>query len=193
MKLYTTQTLDVLVELKQYQMYKPKWELCNMDFLEPCIAEGYIWLVDQYNRIKKHDYQNPLVWWHTDLDEAYKSYKRMCDWGRTDIVLLSANVEDKEILLQDADKWEQGPMCGWPLGFRASNVFLDNDNWSEKDDKFFDSMTKAYENNRIACAETWKECLVITKQTRRIHALTPFLYLGWIEPIKKEYHLPMEM
>ena len=99
-------------------------------------------------------------------------------------------------MLQDADLWEDGPLCGWSLGFRASSPWLDNATWTDKDDKIWNAVTKAYENNRRAAEETWKECLIITKNTKRIHALTPFIYLGWLEPINKtsdEDHHQMEM
>ena len=196
MRLYSIQTIGVLAELQQYQMYKPKWELCEFIIYCADIAKGYIWLVDQYNSRKNNEYLGPLVWWYTDFKEAIRDYKRMMLLGRTDIVLINANVDDKDILLQDADLWEDGPLCGFHLGFRASSPWLDNHTWTDKDERTWEAVTKAYKRNHRAAEETWKESLIITKNTKRIHAVTPFIYMGWLEKHKEistDDRLQMEM
>ena len=191
---YSLQTLDVIAELYSYEIYRPKWECCEMLLTMSDVAEGYIWIVNEYNRIKQTDYFGPLVWWNTDYQEALDSFKRVSKY-RTDIALITANIPEKYVLLHDADLWEEGPLCGWPLGFRASNSYCNNE-WTAKEDKFFNDSNAAYEKNRRAAAETWRECLIITKNTARIHALTPFIDKTWF--IKKMPNIeasenPMEM
>lgn len=186
-KLYSIQNYQVLAEVCLYKIYKPKWELCDWIHYDSCIAPGYIWIVDEYNRRKNNEYLGPLVWWYTDIKEALRIYKEDCK-KNSNLVLISADVPEKDILFQDADLWSRGPFCGWPLGFLSSPTTL-SEEWTDKCKEFYNKMYASYEKNRAATSETWKECLNITKQTERIHALTPYILLEYID---KDYKLNIE-
>ena len=191
---YTIQTIDVIAELYNYQTYKPKWEHSEFIRYDECISEGYIWLVDEYNKRMNNEYLGPLVWWYTDYKEALKSFKTTSK-ERTDLALVTGLVDEKFIMYQDADLWSEGPFCGWDLGFRGANMWCNN-NWTDKDDKLFSDLNDRYKKNRQAVKETWKQCLIITKNTKRLHVLTPFIAKEWLikkQPMSDEDRLLQEM
>lgn len=115
MRLYTIQSLNVLEILTKYGIYKPSFDKCfylqdegdKLAFERP-----YRWILEQYNRIKKNEISTPLVWWYTDLEEANEVFSRV----DTDQVLIKADVDDKEILFQDADLWEMGAIHDMRFG-----------------------------------------------------------------------------
>lgn len=186
MKLFTIQPLEVIEILTKYNIYKPEFDKCfylqdeddKLAFDRP-----YRWILEQYNRIKENEISTPLVWWYTDLEEATQSFKRRDD---TSLLLIRADVDDKDVLLHDADLWETGPFMNCPLGSISCE---ENYEAFFKDETHWDAMWKAYKHNIPAMEETWKEIFVVqqSKQERqRLHALTPYIYKSYIKPEPKE-------
>ncbi len=184
MRLYTIQSLDVIEILTKYDIYKPSWDKCiylESDWEREAFERPYRWIVEQYNRIKKNEVSNPLVWWYTDIEEATQSFKHR---QTTEQLLISADVDDKDVLLHDADLWEFGPFCNRPLGSISceenyETFFKNINNW--------DNRYGAYQNNQAAVEETWKEAFVIQKSScekQRIHGLTSCIFKSYIKPRK---------
>ena len=191
MRLYTSQSLEVVKILMRDGIYKPSFEKCDMlqDVYDRAAFERpYRWLMDQYNKIKQNEFSSAAVWWQTSLKEALRCYKNAATvktmTSGTNQVLLMADVDNKDILLLDDDLWCDGPFCQYPLWFRGSSLFMSNE-WTDKDKELEDKLWKLKETNRLAMEETWKHVFRITKHTRMVHAITPFIYKSWIIPRKK--------
>ena len=180
MRLYTIQSLEVLEILSIYGVYFPHFEKCyylqkegdKLTFERP-----YRWLLEQYNKIKKNELSSALVWWYTSLNEAQECFKRTKD---TQQILLRADVDEKDILLHNADEWEYGPLNNVALGFIGHHIWMSND-WTRKDEEISDKLHDLYSANQKAKEETWKEIFNVNKNTERVHALTACIFKSYLK------------
>ncbi|MHB8132179.1 MAG: hypothetical protein ACYDEX_24750 [Mobilitalea sp.] len=185
MRLYTVQSLEVAAYLKEYSIYFPDFEKCDLlqdpedrEYFEEC----YKWMIHKYNELKGHDFSSAPVWWYTDIKELMENYKHI---KLTEIVM-QAEVPDNWILRYDANLYERGPFCRMHIGWAGHRLEL-SDTWTKADDDLFDKIWDAYKDNLPAMIETWNEIFNIQKSKsvrQRIHCITPFIDLAWMQ-IKK--------
>ena len=183
MRLYTSQSLEVVEILMRDGIYKPSFEKCGMIEISLEIERPYRWLMEQYNIIKKNEFSSAAVWWQTSLKEALKCFKNSAT-VETNQTLLVANVDDRDVLLLDRDLWSEGPFSVCPLWFRGHSLYMSND-WNDQYEELFNKLWLLKDKNIPAMEETWKHIFKLTKQTKMIHAITPFIYKSWIIPRKK--------
>jgi hypothetical protein len=150
-----------------------------------------MWMTDQYNKRKNHDFSSAPVWWYTDFNDAVRHLKK----SSTNQVLLQAEVPDKIVLLHDANLWERGPFSNLHLGWLGHSMEL-TDNWEgTKFPELFDKIWDAYKHNADAMVQTWESIFNISKSNppERIHATTQYIDLFWIEKKKGHEAQPSEM
>lgn len=187
MHLFTVQSLEVVSILKRDTLYyadydKSYWVNQEDDIQRSNFKFAYMWLMDQYNQRKKHDYSCAPVWWYTSLKEL----KRQMRYVPTTDVILQAEVPDKIVLLYDADQWEEGPFSTYHLGWQGHFMHSKMD-WGKDNDRFeqlFDKLYDIYRANPEVAIATWPEIFNIRKSdgTQRLHAITPYIDLTWCEP-----------
>jgi hypothetical protein len=127
-------------------------------------------MVDQYNRIKKTNFDTPPVFWYTELRQAKRNMKYVKRG-----VMLIAQVPDEAILQYDSEDW-YGALNLYGIGF--GHNYGDVPNWER-----FDKIWDAYKKNPRAMEESWKEIfhLPLCKRERvEVHAVTMEIQLEWI-------------
>lgn len=184
MRLFTYQSLEVVYMLYKYSMYFASYEQSKFIKDVPEISFCFHWLMEQYNKKKKNEYSSAPVWWYTSRKEAISYIKYM----KPNEVLLQADVPDKELLLLDSDLWETGPLAGMSLGWLGHEMYLDSDWKDSKYETLYDSLYTLYKKDTKSTVETWSEIFNIRKSdsTQSINAITPYIYLGWLQPIIKQ-------
>lgn len=180
MRLYSIQSIEVVAYLHKYKTYFPTLEksvLLQDESDRISFLPGYSWMIKQYNDKKNNDFSSQPVWWYTNLKQITKQVRHLS----TNEVIITAEVPEKEILLYDADLWEEGPFMRCYLGWGGCTKML-SDTWDEETDALFDSIYDLYKKNKSAMEETWKEIFNIRKSdgTQRIHAVTSCIELYWM-------------
>lgn len=198
MRLYSIQTLDVIVTLKKESIYFPDFDKCvwlndpeDNEITKKDWRLAFEWMTDQYNKRKGHDFSSAPVWWYTQLKELKKN---LC-YVKPYEVIIQADVPDRLVMLHDADAWSDGPFSGWALGWKGHGMYTKNDWTGTNYAELFDRLYDLYKNNPESTIETWNEVFNITKTgNQRIHATTPFIDLSWIEGNSKlEHNSTLEM
>ena len=198
MLLYTVQSMDVISILNKDSIYFAEFE--KSDFfkdtvIKASVEEAYFFMLEEYNRRKRHDFSGCPVWWYTSQKELSENYK----YTKTDEVVIKAEVPDKHVLLYDADAYEEGPFCSNFLGWRGHKMFetntWENTNYGEVFDKLYD----LYSKDKSSTRETWKNIFNISRSNppKRIHAITPYIDLYWLKrkhvSQSQEEQIEMEM